>query len=78
VQQNYHNDRPYFKLFTDTVENKNDIQRVSKERRFIKSQQSHHYEYKEPSMPIKSRLPVNFRVKTEEIFDEAELSRNAK
>lgn len=29
-------------------------------------------------MPAKNRLPVKFRVKTEEIYDSSELSRNAK
>ena len=40
-----HNERPAFKLFAEVVENKNDIQRVSKERRFLRSQQSRYYDY---------------------------------
>lgn len=43
MQQPNNDEKPYFKIFTDTVENKNDILRVSKERRFIRSQMSHNY-----------------------------------
>lgn len=78
VSQRFHNDRPTFKLFAEVVENKNDIQRVSKERRFLRSQQSRHYEYHEPSMPPRSRLPAALRVRTEGVFDEAQLGRNAR
>jgi hypothetical protein len=78
VSQRVQNERLSFKIFADVVENKNDIQRVSKERRFLRSQQSRHYEYNEPAMPPRSKLPAGLRVRTEGILDQVELGRNAK
>ncbi len=44
----------------------------------MRSQLSQNCEYREPAMPPKSRLPLELRVRTEQIYDEVELSRQAR
>lgn len=66
MKPNSNEDRDRFKVFSDIVENKKDIDRISKERTFIKSQTSKCFKYEEPR--ISSPMKI---FKTRKIFTEA-------
>lgn len=67
-----------FKLFREIIQTKKDIDRISRERRFIRSQNSRHLPYQEPKMQIPNSRPFKEYKLYTEIYEPDSLSLQAK
>ena len=64
--------RSMFKIFSNVVTTKKDIERLGKERRFMRSQLSQHCPYEEPKIATQLKISRRERVLTA-VYEEKEL-----
>lgn len=76
-KQQLSEEKDRFKIFTNIITNKKDIERIGKERRFTKSIENKKFPYEEPKMSNIRNLPIEQR-NLHLLFDEKKLIQEAK